>query len=167
MQYIVREGTFEDRFGAVSMMKQFYAVTQPPFPFLPVHAEALYKRYADEDNRLALVVVVEDKVQGLFLAAIEPMELSPKIPFATERLWWISEKARNIPGNKIWQLMLDWYEAWWTSKGAAGGSMTSYGSERTMEVVSRLLRRKGYQPLELHHMKLTGIHTNMNADGEQ
>lgn len=151
----VSDGTFADRFGAIRMMKQFHDATQPPFPYLPVHAEALYKRYVHDHDKLATMLHVNGRVEGIFLACVGQLELAPTMTIATERLWWISEHARALGiGANVWRTILRTYQDWAERAGATIIQVTSYGGLEQHKRVGALYSRMGYSPAEVHYMKV-------------
>lgn len=127
---LVRMG---QRFHEASGLGQWYGFE--PALFCEVLAELI-----DRDD----VVILIEPGQGMAGAFCYPVWFCPSIMTAQELFWWVEPEAR---GGDLATRLLDGLERWALEKGAVAFEMGAMEGLRP-EALTRLYRRKGYEPKE-------------------
>jgi GNAT superfamily N-acetyltransferase len=119
------------------------------FPFDAAYAERLFLAHLRGPRTLALVHDVEERAEGVLMAAASEHPFGP-VWLARETLWWIDPAHR---GGTAAPRMLDAYEKWAARQGCAFVGMAGMGDD---PAVGALYWRRGYRIAETHYLKAVG-----------
>jgi GNAT superfamily N-acetyltransferase len=115
------------------------------FAFDTAYAERLFLTHLLRPEMLCLLLDQDDAAQGVLMAVAAEHPFGP-VRLARETVWWIEPDYRGLSALR----MLEAYEDWARSQDCAYSGMAGMGEDPD---VSRLYRRRGYRPAEIHFLK--------------
>lgn len=142
---VIRTAKPEDRFGVVSMCREFHKVSGIPFEFNAAHASRAAQEYIEGQDRLCLVLEVDGALCGVLAASITVSPLAP-VRLAQELVFWVHPSQRG----RFPLRMLQAYEAWARTEGCAAAGLSGLNDVR----VSHFFERAGFGLSENKFLKI-------------
>jgi GNAT superfamily N-acetyltransferase len=104
---------------------------------------------ADLNERLILLLIVDDKIKGFIAARAQPMLFNPKITVASETLWWVEEEYRR---SRYGLILFDAFEEWASAIGASTVAVSHFPNTIGSSI-SKLYKKRGYKEMENAYIK--------------
>ncbi len=142
----VRIATDRDVPRILLLLRNFHAAGNFDFPFQAARMAAFIRNSMESADSATFVLGAP--VCGVLVATKVDSPIAP-YAVAMERLLWVEPSARG----PAWSNLIDAFEAWARETQCQQTMLFSQIALRGV-AVSRLFRRRGYEPLETAHLKL-------------
>lgn len=140
---MIRKARIDDHPHLRRMARDFARALNRPYDAAWV--DAWMRASVQDAHRLALVLDLRGAVRGMLFASIGQTPLSPD-PVAVEQVFWIDPDARGPWAARF----IARYEEWARASGCVAAGLASTIDHN----VASLYARRGFAPVEQHHMKL-------------